>query len=348
MENISALLEKLKAASETERAYAAEDLGDAGSPDVILPLIAHLQHESSPAVQDAIFQSLLRLEGDDVIAGCMRLLESPDTRLRNQAVAVLRSKGERAVASLKVAMRDGNKTVKKLALDALNGMHALEAGEIYAAALSDADPNVVITAIENLGNIRSAKFRSWIEEILQSAEHPMLVTACIEALVGIGHPSSLAVIRQRFPDLASVPDFLLASCLKAFAALGSQADFPEITSLLLVRSPHLYPAILNALISIYPDSPPEPANEVLTLLFNLVKTAEPLLCRYQAVRVLGFWVDLDAVFSFLAESLSNPERLVRLGAAEALRAAERPGLEGVLASRASEECDAEVLEALRR
>lgn len=176
----------------------------------------------------------------------------------------------------------------------------------------------------------------------------MLIAACVEALVSIGHPSSLVAIRQRFPDLAVLPDYLLASCLKALAALGSEADFPEVVGLLLVRSPHLYPAILNALISIYPASPPEPAGEVLDLLFSLVKTAEPLLCRYQAVRVLGFWVDLDSVFNFLAESLSSPERLVRLGAAEALRAAERPGMDGLLAARASEESDEEVLEALGR
>lgn len=148
MNNVGELLEKLSAPSETERAYAAEDLGYAGSPEVVLPLLAHLQQETSLPVQDAIFQSLARLEGDEVIIGCVRLLESADTRIRNQAVTVLRRKGEKAVAFLKFAMLDGSKTLKKLALDVLNGMHALEAGEIYAAALSDEDPNVVITAIE--------------------------------------------------------------------------------------------------------------------------------------------------------------------------------------------------------
>ena len=52
----------------------------------------------------------------------------------------------------------------------------------------------------------------------------MLIGACLEALVGIGHESSLGAIRRRFPDLAVVPDFLLASCLKAIGALW---DRPE-------------------------------------------------------------------------------------------------------------------------
>jgi hypothetical protein len=70
------------------------------------------------------------------------------------------------------------------------------------------------------------------------------------------------------------------------------------------------------------------------------------LCRYQAVRVLGFWASRDDVFAFLVSCLSSTERLVRLGAAEFLRTADRPGLEPVLAARALEESDEEVLQAL--
>jgi hypothetical protein len=45
--------------------------------------------------------------------------------------------------------------------------------------------------------------------------------------------------------------------------------------------------------------------------------------------------------------LSSPERLVRLGAIESLRVTDRPGLDGVLASRAAQENDEEVLQALK-
>ena len=76
------------------------------------------------------------------------------------------------------------------------------------AALGDPDPNVVITAVENLGRTRAAEFRGRIEELLQADSHPMLVGACLEALVGIGNESSLDAIRRRFPELATLPDFL--------------------------------------------------------------------------------------------------------------------------------------------
>jgi len=78
----------------------------------------------------------------------------------------------------------------------------------------------------------------------------------------------------------------------------------------------------------------------------LVDDGDSPLCRYQAVRVLGFWAARDDVYGFLVSCLSSTERLVRLGAVETLRAAEPAGLETVLAARALEESDEEVLQAL--
>jgi hypothetical protein len=206
---------------------------------------------------------------------------------------------------------------------------------------------VVITAVENLGGIRAEDFRTRIEDLLQTGSHPMLIAACVEALVGIGRPSSLAPIRRRFPDLAALPDFFLAPCLKGMAALGSAREFAEVAKLLPVRGPHLRPAILGALLAIHPRCPsPDPGEDLLPALRAVVKNGDPPLCRYRAVRVLGLWAARPHVYEFLVSCLSSEERLVRLGAAETLRAAERPGLEAVLAARALEESDEEVLQAL--
>ena len=268
-------------------------------------------------------------------------------QIRNQAVAILRHKGARSLPFLEPAMRNGGRDLRKLVLDVLSGIQTSAAGSIYATALSDLDPNVVITAVENLGRMRSEEFRSWIEELLQAASHPMLIAVCVEALVGIGHERSLAAIRKRFPNLAAAPDFFLGSCLKAMAALGGAAEFEEAASLLPRRAPHLRPAILGALLAILPRCPTQaPSAELLKDLQAVAEDGDPPLCRYQAVRVLGFWADRDAVYAFLVSCLSSAERLVRLAAAESIRTAERPGLDGVLAARAREESDEEVLQAL--
>jgi HEAT repeat protein len=347
MSPLTDYVEKLKSSDEAERIYAAEDIGYWNHPEGVPALLERLDEEPSLAVRDAIFQALIRMDGDVAIEGSIRLLGSEDPQIRNQAVDVLRHKGVRPIPFLNAVMRDGDKDVRKLVLDVLSGIPAGDAGDIYAQALTDADPNVVITAVENLGRIRAEEFRSRIEDLLQPGAHPMLVAACVEALRGIGGESSLAAIRRRFPDLATLPDFYLASCLKAIAALGSVNDFAEVASLLPARGPHLRPAILGALLAIYPRGPSsDPGEDLLPALRTVVEDGDPQLCRYQAVRILGFWATRDDVYEFLVSCLSSPERLLRLGAAESLRGTARPEFEDVLAWRAKAETDEEVLQAL--
>jgi HEAT repeat protein len=347
MNSLNEYMAALNCADEADRIYAAEDIGYLNAPEGVPALLERLRHELSPAVRDAIFHALIRIDGGAAIDGSIRLLESEDPQIRNQAVDVLRRKSAQAIPSLNAVMRNGDKHVRKLILDVLSGVQASDAEKICAAALSDQDPNVVITAVENLGRIRAVEFRNQIEDLLQSASHPMLTAACLEALVGIGHESSLAAIRRRFPYLATLPDFLLASCLKAIAALGTAKDFAEVANLMLVRGPHLRPAILGALLAIYPRGPsPEPGENLIPALLAVVEGGDPPLCRYQAVRVLGFLSFRDDVYSFLVSCLSSTERLIRLGAAETLQMTERPEVKPVLAARALEEFDEEVLQAL--
>jgi len=342
-------VKKLACSDEAERTYAAEDIGYLNTPEGVPVLLHRLGEEPSAAVRDAIFQALIRIDAGAAIEGSIGLLSSEDPQIRNRAVDVLRRKGARAMPFLDAVMRDGGKDLRKLVLDVLSGVAASGAEAIYQAALSDREPNVVITAVENLGLLRAEGFRSRIEELLQAGSHPMLIAACLEALVGIGQESSLAVIRGSFPDLAALPDFFLAPCLKAVTAWGTAGDFIKVAGLLPLRGPHLRSAILGALLAIRLRCPSTAlADDLLATLRRMVEDGDPPLGRYQAVRVLGLWASRDDVFAFLSTCLSSSERLVRLGAAESLRAAGRPGLEPVLAARAREEADEEVLQALSR
>lgn len=347
MSSLDEYAEKLNCADEAERTYAAEDIGYLNSADGVPALLERLGKEPSRAVRDTIFQALTRIDSDAAIEGTVRLLENDDPQIRNQAVEVLRHKGARSISFLKTIMRDGDKDLRKLVLDVLSGLHADGAEAIYETALSDPDPNVMITAVENLGRMREGHFRRRIEDLLQSDAHPMLAGACLEALVGIGNESSLGAIRRCFPDLATLPDFLLVPCLRAVGALGTARELVELARLLAVRASHLRPAILGALIAIHQRHPAEVHGEAfLPALQAVIEDGDPPLCRYQAVRALRFLSSRDDVYAFLVSCLSSTERLVRLGAAETLRATERPGWGPILAAHALEESDEEVLQAL--
>jgi HEAT repeat protein len=349
MNELKEYLEKLDSSDEMDRVYAAEDVGYLNAAEGVAPLLERLGKEPSGAVRDAIFQALSRIDADTAIEGCIRMLGSDDPQIRNQAVEILRRKGAASIPFLTTIIRAEDKDLRKLAVDVLSGIQAIGADPIYEAALSDEDPNVVITAVENLGRTRAIQFRARIEELLLAGSHPMLIGACLEALVGIGNERSLMTLRQRFPELATLPDFFLVSCLKAIGALGTEGEFAEIASLLTLRGPHLRPAILGALIAIHQRHPANAHDEdLLPVLRPVVDDPEAPLCCYQAVRALGFVSARDDVYSFLVACLSSSERLVRLGAIETLRETPRPELETFFAARRSAETDEDVLQALSR
>jgi HEAT repeat protein len=226
MSSLTECIEKLSSADEGERAFAAEDLGYMNTPQGALALLASLPEENSQVVRDAIFQALIRTDGDEAIEGSVHLFSSEDAQIRNLAVGVLQHKGGLSVPFLKTAMREGNEHIRKLVVDALGGIPAEVARDIYLAALADGgDPNVVITAVESIGRMRASEFRHDIEELLRGAEHPMLTAACLEALAELGGDSSLDAVKQRFADLQAQPDFYLTPCLKLWGALGRAADF---------------------------------------------------------------------------------------------------------------------------
>jgi len=340
-------LDKLRSPDERERMFAAEDIGYLNLPEGVPSLTSRLFEESSVAVRDAIFQALVRMDGAAPVEGAIGLLFSEDTQIRNQAVDVLRHKGQQAIPSLSRAMREGGRDVRKLVLDVLSGTSLPGSGEIYSLALSDEDPNVVITAVESLGGIRALEYRDRIEALLESGGHPMLIAACMEALAGLGQACSIEAIRRTFPRLELVPDFLLASYLKAIGSFGEETDFHAIAGLLDVRTAHLRPAIFAALQSIHARwQLPGPGEELLPTLRAVIENGDPPLCRYQAVQLLGCWAVIPGIFDYLAQCLESSERLVRLAAAESLIRVPGAGKEALIAARQLNEIDEEILQAL--
>src|SRR3954452_25279948 len=100
-------IDKLTSADEADRMYAAEDIGYANQAAGVDPLLARLVEEPSRAVREAIFGALRLIEHHSVIEGALQLLDSDDSFLRNQAVEILRGRGDRAIPFLDQAFQAG-------------------------------------------------------------------------------------------------------------------------------------------------------------------------------------------------------------------------------------------------
>jgi len=299
----------LSNANESERMYAAEDMGYSNDSECITPLVSHLRTEQSRAVKETIFSALARINHDDVIRQAVSLFESDDAYLRNQASALLARRGKPALSHLLRAMANPDPNVRKLALDTIGQIRAPETQDIFDAALSDADMNIVITSVEHIGVCRCRALKSRIEKMLDRASEPMLATALLETLCAIGDEDSLNLALRRFAPVEQAPEFLLYSLIKLVSEQGVPDHTELLCSLLNARGPHIYQQILDALTRIrerYPKAPPSASvlaalekhmnqnqtdlqcNQTLTLLrpFSLVPEVAPVWRKALALQRL--------------------------------------------------------------
>ena len=339
-------VDKLTSADEADRMYAAEDIGYANQAAGVEPLLARLLEEPSRAVREAIFGALRQIEHDKVIEGALKLLDSDDSFLRNQAVEILRARGARAIPYLDRAFREEHSDRRKFVIDVLGRLGDSGTSEIYARALKDTDLNVVITAVESLGNTRQTKFRATVEELISAGSHPMLICASLEALAQIGDASSIDAVRARVGPAGELPGYLRPAYLKLLGAKGRQEDVAEVAE--MIGRDGLEASVLNAFTALrnrygnlkLPDGLSRPLRDVVS------RKNSPLLA-YQAVRLLGGLLHEPAVFDFVERCLEDPEKSIRIGAGQSLREAGSEEADAALRRRLGSETDEDVLQAWR-
>ena len=146
---------------------------------------------------------------------------------------------------------------RKLALDTIAQIRAPETQHVFEAALHDADPNIVITSVEYIGDCQCKHLKCQIEELLEGATEPMLVTALLETLCAIGDEASLKLVLRRFSPIEQVPEFQLYSLVKLLGELGGSEHVELLCSILNTRGPNAYQQFLDAITRIrerHPDA----------------------------------------------------------------------------------------------
>ena len=104
---------------ETDRIYAAEDIGSLDDAAAVPLLVARLLIESSRAVRDAIFNALQAMPSVAVTANIMPLLNHDDPYVRNEGIALLSKQGKDAVPMLTQLLSSPDADLRKFAIDTL-------------------------------------------------------------------------------------------------------------------------------------------------------------------------------------------------------------------------------------
>lgn len=338
---------QLSSLDESERIYAAEDIGIAGLREGVDPLCQRVVEEPSQAVREAIFAALAQIPDDAVIQRTAQLLSSDDSGIRNHAVELLQSRGGAVAPELRRLLASDDHDLRKFAVDILSRLDATDTEDLLKIALADGDLNVVITALENVRHCHSSALRQLVLQRALTGEHPMLVLAAMEALGRIGDAECYRRIRQRFPTLQDTPALYLRPVLSLLGRNGTNGDLLELGTFLATCESGSRAAVLDALRDLLArigstDIPDMWWQALLAKLPETESDAE----RYQMLVLLGHFGHREPVFEMLVAYLQSPAKLDRLGAVEALSKSRFEDAIGTMRCRLQLESDLEVKQAI--
>ncbi len=188
------------------RRHAAEALAASGGLTPIAALAAALRDDNK-GVRDAVARSLCSIGGPNVARAIVEQIANENIVTRNLAAELLQKLGTIAVDALVPYLHDQNQDVRKIAVDVLGAIKDPGPVQPILELFSDPDPNVVVSAVEALGNIGSAAAVSALCDLFdqQMIARPPIA----EALGKIKDPASSPFLLRKLRD-----------------ALDNQADDP--------------------------------------------------------------------------------------------------------------------------
>lgn len=227
------LIRNLQSDDESERIYAAEDLGELSKPDAVVALLKQLSIETSDAVKNAIVAALKQADISIVQEDLFGLFSSTDAFLRNAAVVIFGEGGEDAVAFLTSKLDHSDEEVRKLILDAMYETGSPETVFVIRAGLHDDSANVKITAVEYLGRLADSEAVPEMVELFHKTNEPMLRAAILESLAMVGDTISINdIIEDLIPEgeIAAIDPIFLAPLAELTSKTGTFDDIVRLAS----------------------------------------------------------------------------------------------------------------------
>ncbi len=221
------LIQELHSRKESDRIYAAQDMGKSKDPDFAQELLRRLTQEKSQLVKDTIVFNLKKMPCHKMYEELFRLFASTDAYLRNAAVSIFGAEKDAAIAYLTAHLDHANREVRKLILDALYATGTPEAVLAIRAGIHDPSVNVQITAVEYLGMLED---RGSIEDmilLLEKENEPMLRCTILESLSRIRSDGVIAKVMEILSsrdDINSIDAVYVPGVIR-LAARSGDLDF---------------------------------------------------------------------------------------------------------------------------
>lgn len=166
----SALLKVLENSPVEDRRHAATAL--AGRTEALSAMVGHLMREANMSVRAGLFATLINMPSAETARLLVRLLQSEDANLRNEAIEVLSTMPD-AVEPLMESM------------------------------LTDPDSDVRIFAVNIMASIQHLKVVEWLIEIVERDTETNVCAMALDLMTEVGDERCLPALEQaraRFAD----------------------------------------------------------------------------------------------------------------------------------------------------
>ena len=295
----SELKKRITSPDPGERESAAAQLRDYSGPEAVQCLIKMLSDERSEVVHGAT-QSLVSMACREAAEEVVTLLRSEDAALRNLAFDIIVRMGATALSRVERLINDGDRDVRKFAVDILRMMRVPGVEDPLIKALFDEDINVAMAAAEALGNAGTLRAVPHLIDCARRA--PWLKYAAIKSLGEIGGEEALRAILATDPEDERI---VLFYAVNALGTIGDSRGIEFLINLLEKDDPSLLPSIIQAAARILKDADDAvierakrgvPGSRVVSLLGNnnsdVVRSAIVLLGLFREERAIEALVRL--------------------------------------------------------
>ena len=282
-----AFLARIEHADAFERLGALDALGMEADAHTLAQAAARLLADEDPGVREAAALLLQNLATEEAAALVVPYIASDDITVRNLAGEVLVKIGAAAVGPLASAIDDGHHDVRKFAIDVLAQLPAQHLADRIAARLEDDDDNVVLAAVDALGDLGAVEHHEALRVLYDRA--PLARPGIVTAIGAFGSEADLSFLEQALADEDPVVQYTAAEALARQSA-------PEVLDLLLRKidgvDPMARPIVLSSIIK-FNEMHPERAEMPASIKGYLVAMLDDFDIEYRCAAVHGLQYFLD-------------------------------------------------------
>jgi len=310
IEDYKMCLQGLKSDDYDLRRESAEDLGYSDIEEAALELVGYLTDDDK-GVRDAVANSLKKLNYQPVAYELVEYLKNQQIDIRNYASDILIDMQEKAVPALLKMLNDPDHDARKFSADILGLIKTEESLPELIIHLDDDDANVVVSAIEALGNLG---YQQAIEPLIQKARRdPELMAMVLDAL---GKISSDKVNSLILDSLSHDDAITVFSAVETVGQIGTIDHLPLLFKQLNQREDFFSAPILLAIIRVLTRYKTSLTNvpELLDLADELVVAAftEGEVIEEFSENLISFEMILNLPFFFKFHRFLKKEAKIKL------------------------------------